>query len=261
MNTINLLKCGFHPQSCRPDFTSLPQFRRNNSLVYQARWRRISIRASSGVSDTGGGNDGGGGGSKDENPTDNNNNPWFTGQNIALILCCGALLTYLCQPKIDFLSTETTPVSIIVPTLNEANGITETLTYLNTLSPAAAEIIVVDGGSRDNTVDLAKKTGAAKVVRSKRGRGTQMNQGAKKAKIVTGNKDSKSNNENSTDSILMFVHSDSRPPQDAVLRARKTLADPRIVLGGFFTTIEHHGKVLLFMTFHQFISTYYAPLL
>lgn len=213
-----------------------------------------------GDSGAGGSNGNGGGGGKDNNSNENNNNPWFRGQNIAVLICSGALLTYLCQPKVDFLPTETNPVSIIVPALNEAKGITETLTYLQSLSPAAAEIIVVDGGSRDNTVELAKKAGA-KVVKSKRGRGRQMNQGAKKAKTMTGSRDSKCNNDSSTNSILMFVHSDSRPPQDAVLRARKTLADPRIVLGGFFTTIEHNGKVLLFMTFHQFISTYYAPLL
>jgi hypothetical protein len=65
------------------------------------------------------------------------------------------------------------------------------------------------------------------------------------------------------DSIYLFVHSDSRPPREAVTRVRTALSDPSVVLGGFFTRIENFesGRLLLFTTLHNFISTYYAPLL
>jgi glycosyltransferase involved in cell wall biosynthesis len=207
------------------------------------------VRASSG---NGGSGSGGGGGSN--NNDNNSNNPWFSGLHVTTILSVAALLSYITtQPKIDLLPTENAPVSIIVPALNEQKDITETLTHLKSLRPSPAEIIVVDGGSTDNTVKLAKKAGAT-VVKSKRGRGLQQNKGAEKAR----RKKTVNTDDNS---ILMFVHSDSRPPHNAILLARKTLADPRIILGGFFTSIEHNGKILLFTTFHQFISTYYAPLL
>lgn len=73
-------------------------------------------------------------------------------------------------------------VSVIVPALNEEKCIGATLRYLKSMTPAPAEIIVVDGGSSDGTVRAARQEGA-KVVRSKqRGRGAQMNAGADAAK-------------------------------------------------------------------------------
>ncbi len=262
INQISQIKCGGNPHSHKTVSSHLPTRRPTFTLFFQTRCRRIFSRAS--LSDGGSGNGGGGDGSGNNSGDDSSNDPWLSSRNIALIICSAALLMYLSQQKVELLATETTPVSIIVPALNEANGIADTLNYLNSLQPPAAEIIVVDGGSTDNTVNLAKKAGA-KVVRSKRGRARQMNEGAKKATTTATTPSAaakfKNREEKNVDSILMFVHSDSRPPLDAILRARKTLADPRIVLGGFFTSIEHDGKILLFTTFHQFISTYYAPLL
>ena len=72
-------------------------------------------------------------------------------------------------------------VSIIVPALNEAGGIRETVRYLKALSPPPSEVIVVDGGSADATAWRAWRAGA-RVVRSGRGRGRQMNAGAQAAK-------------------------------------------------------------------------------
>lgn len=64
--------------------------------------------------------------------------------------------------------------------------------------------------------------------------------------------------------VLMFVHADSKPPSDAVKHVWRVLnVDPGIVLGAFFTVIEnpHTKKPMYFSTFHNFIKTYYAPLL
>ncbi|MDK2918200.1 MAG: hypothetical protein PWQ37_933 [Candidatus Petromonas sp.] len=81
-------------------------------------------------------------------------------------------------------------VSIIIPVLNEEKKIKGLLEQVDTLQ-GDKEIIVVDGGSEDQTVDIASKY--AKVIHSKKGRAKQMNRGAEEAK----------------GDILWFVHSDS----------------------------------------------------
>ena len=83
--------------------------------------------------------------------------------------------------------------------LNEASGIAQTLKYLtaNSSPKNIHEILIVDGGSTDNTVIIAQQNGA-KVIHSAKGRAKQLNYGAKNAK---GN-------------ILYFLHADTLPPHD-----------------------------------------------
>ena len=69
--------------------------------------------------------------------------------------------------------------SIIIPTLNEAVNIERCLLALQPLRDGA-EVIIVDGGSLDNTVELATPY-ADKILLSGRGRARQMNQGAQQA--------------------------------------------------------------------------------
>ena len=90
-------------------------------------------------------------------------------------------------------------ISIIVPVLNEAAIIQGLLTYLqkNSSKRNIAEIIVVDGGSIDNTLSLAQSN-KAKVVSCKKGRARQMNFGAKYA----------------TGDLLYFLHADTFPPKN-----------------------------------------------
>ena len=74
-------------------------------------------------------------------------------------------------------ASDTPQLSIIVPVLNEALGMPQWLARLQPCRQASCEIIVVDGGSSDNTVQLA--TGLAdQIVISPSGRGCQMNTGA-----------------------------------------------------------------------------------
>jgi len=89
--------------------------------------------------------------------------------------------------------------SIIIPTLNEADGIQSCLSALQPLR-GDAEIIVADGGSDDNTPILAAAL-ADKVVHSPRGRARQMNAGANQA----------------TGDMLIFLHADTYLPPDALL--------------------------------------------
>ena len=71
-------------------------------------------------------------------------------------------------------------VSVIIPVLNEAKGIGDTLQYIRSMDPRPLDIVVVDGGSSDGTVLAAIREGV-RVVRSGRGRAKQMNRGAEAA--------------------------------------------------------------------------------
>lgn len=90
-------------------------------------------------------------------------------------------------------------LTIIIPTLNEEKFISRLLGHieLQAKNPSKLEIIVVDGGSKDSTVLLAKKAGA-KTVNSEKGRPKQLNLGAKKA----------------AGQILYFLHADTFPPKN-----------------------------------------------
>jgi rSAM/selenodomain-associated transferase 2 len=89
-------------------------------------------------------------------------------------------------------------LSIIVPCLNEADGIADALIALGPLRARGAEVIVVDGGSRDGTMEMAALH-ADLAVRAPRGRALQMNAGAARAR----------------GEILLFLHADTRLPDSA----------------------------------------------
>lgn len=100
-------------------------------------------------------------------------------------------------------------ISIVIPVLNEEDTITTLLSYLkkNTSSKNIKEIIIVDGGSTDKTVTLAKEN-IVKVIHSEKGRSRQMNFGARYA----------------TGDILYFLHVDTLPPKnfdESILNAIK----------------------------------------
>jgi len=100
-------------------------------------------------------------------------------------------------------------VTIVIPVLNEAAAIATTLGALQPVRRAGAEIVVVDGGSRDGTPRLAMPL-ADRVVAAPRGRASQMNAGAAAARCDS----------------LLFLHADTVLPPDALasietaLRAR-----------------------------------------
>lgn len=106
-------------------------------------------------------------------------------------------------------------ISIIVPALNEEECIATTLRCLQQLM-GDKEIIVVDGGSRDETRSIAGQEGA-KVVIAPAGRGTQMHAGALQA----------------TGEVLWFVHADTIPPVHALDEIRTHLAHPSVAGGNF----------------------------
>jgi rSAM/selenodomain-associated transferase 2 len=106
-------------------------------------------------------------------------------------------------------------LSIIIPALNEEEQIGATLDALGGM-PGEFEVIVVDGGSRDRTAELARSRGAILLI-TEPGRGRQMHAGAG---VVRGE-------------TLWFLHADTRPPADAARRIAAALADPSVVGGNF----------------------------
>lgn len=136
-------------------------------------------------------------------------------------------------------------VSIIIPTLNEASCLHRTLHHLKLLEPPAHEVLVVDGGSTDETIALATSAGVTVRVSQQRGRSFQMNDGAE---VATGD-------------VLCFLHADTFVPDDLVAVIDRTLADSTIVCGGFISLMTGAQTTRWGISLHNYLKTYYAPLL
>ncbi len=113
-------------------------------------------------------------------------------------------------------------ISIIIPTLNESAGIAEAVQ--RALALGGREVIVVDGGSTDGTVDLARD--ATRVLSTAPGRARQQNAGAA---VATGD-------------ILLFLHADCWLEPGSLSEIAAALADPARVGGCFGQQIEATGR-------------------
>jgi rSAM/selenodomain-associated transferase 2 len=118
-------------------------------------------------------------------------------------------------------------LSIIIPVLDEAATIAEALAALAPLRDRGAEVIVVDGGSRDRTVEQAFPL-ADVVITAPRGRGSQMNAGVDAAHS----------------DVLIFLHADTRLPPDADRVVVAALAQSQGVWGRFDVTIAGRSPLL-----------------
>lgn len=105
-------------------------------------------------------------------------------------------------------------ISVIIATLNEAANLPYCLP--ERLEQSDVEVIVADGGSCDETPDIAIGKGW-KVCRSATGRSAQMNEGAK---LASGN-------------VLLFLHGDTKLPNDFVNQILRVLSEPNVVAGAF----------------------------
>jgi rSAM/selenodomain-associated transferase 2 len=132
--------------------------------------------------------------------------------------------------KISTEENQRPTLSIIIPALNEAPSIGPALDAVSQLS-GSVEVIVVDGGSDDDTREIARARGA-KVIASERGRGAQMNRGAGAAQ----------------GGLLWFLHADTIVPADAVERIVQALDDPKVIAGNFRVRFDGPGRAPRFMT-------------
>ena len=106
-------------------------------------------------------------------------------------------------------------LSIVMPCLNEAAGIAATLTRLQPLRARGIEVVVVDGGSSDDTLRLATPL-ADRAIVAPRGRASQMNAGAA---IARGG-------------ALLFLHADCTLPAGA----------DRLIIDGLAAGAKHWGR-------------------
>lgn len=113
------------------------------------------------------------------------------------------------------------PISVIIPTLNEAACLAQTLRSVRAEQPQ--EIIVVDGGSRDATCELARE--ADHVLHGSRGRAAQMNDGAAHA----------------TGDVLLFLHADCILESGALRAAEECLGRRGVVAGCFRMRVTADG--------------------
>ena len=163
--------------------------------------------------------------------------PWGTGEVLAKTRGIAQNLgirVFLLEPLEDvdrpedvpvwekFSSTPSLPspfISIIIPALNEEENIEACLASCEN-SPHA-EKIVVDGGSLDRTAAIARSLGA-RVIFSPRGRGRQMNLGAREA----------------AGDFLLFLHADTRLPEGFADCIGEVLLRPGIVAGAFLFSLD-----------------------
>lgn len=127
--------------------------------------------------------------------------------------------------KVNSASKNRARISIIVPVLNEAERISSIIRQVISLNPF--EYWIVDGGSDDGTLDLARKH-TDRVLLASGGLPAQLNLGG----------------ERSEGDILFFVHADSRIHEKALQSISLSLNDPRVAGGGFHLQIDSDRRVI-----------------
>ena len=128
-------------------------------------------------------------------------------------------------------------VSIVIPILNEADNLPHLFAYINSLKPAPQQVILVDGGSNDDSISIMQSLIeqsmldnyhkiAWRMTESKAGRARQMNAGAA---LATGD-------------VLLFLHADTQLPNQAI--AQVTTAVKTKEWGRFDVKLNSHQPML-----------------
>jgi len=121
-------------------------------------------------------------------------------------------------------------ISIIIPTYNEANNLPLLLSDLSIIK-REVEILIIDCGSEDKTIDIANIYGA-KIYQSKeKNRGLQLNIGAK----------------NALGEWFIFLHADSRLNRDWLKRIKSVLKDDESYIYSFMFQIDSKKIIYRFL--------------
>jgi GT2 family glycosyltransferase len=137
-------------------------------------------------------------------------------------------------------------IAVVIPMLNEAAVMPRLLRLLAVLVPAPAEIIAVDGGSQDGTLAIVRESGFVRLVEHPvLGRAAAINRGVREARSP----------------LVCVLHADTILPDDALTVIRRTLANPQTALAGFTALIAGVETTRWGTTFHNWIKTWYVPLI
>jgi len=126
-------------------------------------------------------------------------------------------------------------ISIIIPTINEANNLPLLLSDLSSVQKRV-EIIIVDGGSEDKTIDIANIYGAKVYQCKERNRGLQLHVGAK----------------NSKGDWLIFLHADTRLTHDLFRKINPVLKGNNNYIYYFKFKINH--KKIIYRVLEIFVN-------
>ena len=118
-------------------------------------------------------------------------------------------------------------VSVVIPVFNEADYLSATLDSV-AAGKAQKEIIVVDAGSVDGTLEITRQKAARLLTSWRKQRAHQMNLGAR----------------NASGSILLFLHADTRLPTEALDRIESSLSNGRVIGGGFVRRYDSNSWFL-----------------
>ena len=117
-------------------------------------------------------------------------------------------------------------LSIIIPVFNEAKIAKFYLEKLEKLeSSDNLELLIIDGGSSDRTVEICQAFPVKVLISPQKGRAAQMNLGAKQAQ----------------GKFLLFLHLDSELPSQYLIEIQQTLNNPNIVAGAFKFQVDSTG--------------------
>ena len=123
-------------------------------------------------------------------------------------------------------------ISIIIPTINEANNLPLLLSDLSSIQKES-EIIIVDCGSEDKTIDIANIYGAKVFISKERNRGLQLDIGAK----------------NSKGDWLIFLHADTRLTHDWFRKINSVLKGDRDYIYYFKFKINNKRMIFRLLEF------------
>ena len=118
-------------------------------------------------------------------------------------------------------------ISIIIPTLNEANNLPLLLSDLSIIH-IEGEILIVDCGSEDRTIDIANIYGAKVHKAKEKNRGLQLNMGAKVSK----------------EEWLIFLHADTRLTNDWIKKIKTVLKEEKNLI--YFFKFKINDKKFIY---------------